>query len=51
LHRDIESSDDLFDTLAEVFLLDERALERARLDALWSHLATGHEAWVAAGRP
>ena len=40
-----------FDTLADVFLLDVRALDGARLGALWSKLAAGHEAWVAAGRP
>jgi len=51
MQRDIESRDDLLDTLADVLLLDVRALDEARLDALWSHLATSHESWVAAGRP
>jgi arylamine N-acetyltransferase len=51
MHRDIESRDDLFDTLADVFLLDVRALGDERLDSLWSKLATSHEAWIVAGRP
>jgi N-hydroxyarylamine O-acetyltransferase len=51
MQRDIESRDDLVDTLADVLLLDVRALEGPRVDALWSHLATSHEAWIAAGRP
>jgi arylamine N-acetyltransferase len=48
--RDIASRDDLLDTLAEVFLLDVRTREPSQLDLLWSKLASGHEAWVAAGR-
>src|SRR3954447_7736599 len=50
MQRDIQSRDDLFDTLADVFLLDVRDLSDERLDSLWSKLATSHEAWIAAGR-
>ena len=51
MQRDIDSRDDLLGTLADVFLLDVRSLDGARLDALWSKLAANHEDWVAAGRP
>lgn len=51
MQRDIESRDDLVDSLADVFLLDVRVLDGARLDALWAKLAASHGSWVAAGRP
>ena len=51
MDRDIESRDDLYDTLADVFRLDVRTLEPARLDALWAKLDAAHAHWVEAGRP
>ena len=51
MQRDIESRDELFATLAEVFLLDVRSRDASELDKLWSKLVARHEAWVAAGRP
>ena len=51
MQRVLESRADLFDTLADVFRLDVRTLEPARLDAFWAKLHASHERWVAAGRP
>ena len=51
MQRDIESRDDLFDTLADVFFLDVRSRSQSERDKLWSKLVTSHETWMAAGRP